>query len=114
MIKSMDIIALPTYYPSEAFPISILEAMSYGKMVMEIFLSCIGADIRTQQLLYHILLIILTSNIHSICLEDGNILTRWLFFRTRHQQASHSCRLSSLQKQVQKYVKSDSGTLSTL
>lgn len=34
MIKSMDIIALPTYYPSEAFPISILEAMSYGKMVI--------------------------------------------------------------------------------
>ena len=34
MIKSMDVIALPTYYPSEAFPISILEAMSYGKMVI--------------------------------------------------------------------------------
>lgn len=34
MIKSMDIIALPTYYQSEAFPISILEAMSYGKMVI--------------------------------------------------------------------------------
>ena len=34
MIKSMDVVALPTYYPSEAFPISILEAMSYGKMVI--------------------------------------------------------------------------------
>lgn len=34
MINSMDIIALPTYYQSEAFPISILEAMSYGKMVI--------------------------------------------------------------------------------
>lgn len=33
-IKTMDIIALPTYYPSEAFPISILEAMSYGKLVI--------------------------------------------------------------------------------
>lgn len=33
-IKSMDIIALPTYYASEAFPISILEAMSYGKLVI--------------------------------------------------------------------------------
>ena len=34
MIKSVDVVALPTYYPSEAFPISILEAMSYGKMVI--------------------------------------------------------------------------------
>lgn len=34
LIKSVDIIALPTYYISEAFPISILEAMSYGKMVI--------------------------------------------------------------------------------
>lgn len=34
VIKQMDIIALPTYFPSEAFPISILEAMSYGKMVI--------------------------------------------------------------------------------
>ena len=33
-IKTMDIIALPTYYKYEAFPISILEAMSYGKMVI--------------------------------------------------------------------------------
>lgn len=33
-IKGLDIIALPTYYRSEAFPISILEAMSYGKMVI--------------------------------------------------------------------------------
>lgn len=33
-MKKMDILALPTYYPSEAFPISILEAMSLGKMVI--------------------------------------------------------------------------------
>lgn len=30
----MDIIALPTYYSSEAFPISILEAMSNGCLVL--------------------------------------------------------------------------------
>ena len=35
-------IALPTYYPSEAFPISILEAMSRGKMVI----SCPRAAIK--------------------------------------------------------------------
>lgn len=34
LIKSVDIISLPSYYPWEAFPISILEAMSFGKMVI--------------------------------------------------------------------------------
>lgn len=34
MIQSMEVIALPTYYQSEAFPISILEAMSYAKLVI--------------------------------------------------------------------------------
>ena len=34
MIKKMDMVALPSYYASEAFPISILEAMSLGKMVI--------------------------------------------------------------------------------
>lgn len=34
IMETMDIVALPTYYPSEAFPISILEAMSRGKLVI--------------------------------------------------------------------------------
>lgn len=34
VIESLDIICLPTYYPAEAFPISILEAMSRGKLVI--------------------------------------------------------------------------------
>ena len=33
-MHDVDIIALPTYYPSEAFPISILEGMSLTKMVI--------------------------------------------------------------------------------
>ena len=33
-IHAVDIILLPTYYPQEAFPISILEAMSLTKMVI--------------------------------------------------------------------------------
>lgn len=33
-LDTIDIICLPTYYPGEAFPISILEAMSRGKMVI--------------------------------------------------------------------------------
>ena len=33
-MDKVDIIALPTYYPSEAFPISILEAMSKGCLVL--------------------------------------------------------------------------------
>lgn len=33
-MKSVDIVALPSYYPSEAFPISILEAMSLSKLVI--------------------------------------------------------------------------------
>lgn len=33
-LKSMDALVLPTYYSGEAFPISILEAMSYGKLVI--------------------------------------------------------------------------------
>lgn len=33
-MRTVDIIALPTYYPWEAFPISILEAMSLGKLVI--------------------------------------------------------------------------------
>lgn len=34
LLEEMDILALPTYYPWEAFPISVLEAMSRGKMVI--------------------------------------------------------------------------------
>ena len=34
LIESLDILALPTYYDLEAFPISILEAMSRGKMII--------------------------------------------------------------------------------
>lgn len=34
LIETLDIICLPTYYGGEAFPISILEAMSYGKLVI--------------------------------------------------------------------------------
>ena len=33
-MESIDILALPTYMPAEAFPISILEAMSLGKLVI--------------------------------------------------------------------------------
>lgn len=33
-LKSVDMVALPTYYKSEAFPISIIEAMSLSKMVI--------------------------------------------------------------------------------
>ena len=33
-MNRMDVLVLPTYYKSEAFPISILEAMSLGKMVI--------------------------------------------------------------------------------
>ena len=34
LLAEMDILALPSYYPWEAFPISILEATSRGKMVI--------------------------------------------------------------------------------
>lgn len=34
LINSLDVVALPTYYSGEAFPISILEAMSRGKLVL--------------------------------------------------------------------------------
>lgn len=34
LMETLDIIALPTYYAGEAFPISILEAMSRGKLVI--------------------------------------------------------------------------------
>lgn len=34
LMSNIDILALPTYYPWEAFPISILEAMSLSKMVI--------------------------------------------------------------------------------
>lgn len=33
-METVDVIALPTYYPSEAFPISIIEAMSLSKLVI--------------------------------------------------------------------------------
>jgi glycosyltransferase involved in cell wall biosynthesis len=41
-MQNVDILALPTYYPWEAFPISILEAMSLTKMVI----SCPRAAIK--------------------------------------------------------------------
>lgn len=41
-MHDVDIVALPTYYPSEAFPISIIEAMSLSKMVI----SCPRAAIK--------------------------------------------------------------------
>jgi glycosyltransferase involved in cell wall biosynthesis len=34
LMQSVDMVALPTYYKSEAFPISILEAMALTKMVI--------------------------------------------------------------------------------
>lgn len=34
LVNASDIVALPTYYPGEAFPISIIEAMSRGKLVL--------------------------------------------------------------------------------
>lgn len=34
LMSNVDIVALPTYYPWEAFPISILEAMSRGALVL--------------------------------------------------------------------------------
>ena len=34
MMSTLDIICLPTYYEKEAFPISVLEAMSRGKLVI--------------------------------------------------------------------------------
>ncbi len=34
IMENIDMVALPTYYPSEAFPISIIEAMSLTKMVI--------------------------------------------------------------------------------
>ena len=34
LLKTCDALILPTYFPGEAFPISILEAMSYGKLVI--------------------------------------------------------------------------------
>lgn len=34
LVNESDIVALPTYYPGEAFPISIIEAMSRGKLVV--------------------------------------------------------------------------------
>lgn len=41
-MKSIDILALPTYMSHEAFPISILEAMSQGKMVISTKRAAIG------------------------------------------------------------------------
>ena len=41
-MHDVDIVALPTYYPYEAFPISIIEAMSLSKMVI----SCPRAAIK--------------------------------------------------------------------
>lgn len=41
-MKSIDILALPTYMQYEAFPISILEAMSLGKLVISTHRAAIG------------------------------------------------------------------------
>lgn len=41
-LETVDIVALPSYMPYEAFPISILEAMSQGKMVISTRRAAIG------------------------------------------------------------------------
>ena len=41
-MQTVDILALPTYMPHEAFPISILEAMSLGKLVISTRWAAIG------------------------------------------------------------------------
>ena len=41
-MKTIDILALPTYMQHEAFPISILEAMSLGKLVISTHRAAIG------------------------------------------------------------------------
>lgn len=41
-LDTVDMVALPTYYPWEAFPISILEAMSKGKIVISTKRAAIG------------------------------------------------------------------------
>lgn len=41
-MRTVDIVALPTYMPQEAFPISILEAMSLGKLVISTHRAAIG------------------------------------------------------------------------
>lgn len=48
LMKRMDILALPTYYPFEAFPISILEAMSLGKLVISTYRAAIGDILTTE------------------------------------------------------------------
>lgn len=48
-MKKMDILALPTYYPFEAFPISILEAMSLGKLVISTRRAAIGDMLTTEK-----------------------------------------------------------------
>ena len=45
-LKNVDMIALPTYYKSEAFPISIIEAMSLSKLVISCDRAAIS-DMRT-------------------------------------------------------------------
>lgn len=40
-MRKVDVIALPTYYRSEAFPISILEAMSLSKLVISTYRAAI-------------------------------------------------------------------------
>ena len=47
-MKKIDILALPTYYPFEAFPISILEAMSLGKLVISTRRAAIGDMLTTE------------------------------------------------------------------
>lgn len=47
-MEKIDILALPTYYPFEAFPISILEAMSLGKLVISTRRAAIGDMLSTE------------------------------------------------------------------
>lgn len=41
LLKNMDSLILPTYYAGEAFPMSILEAMSYGKLIISTYRAAI-------------------------------------------------------------------------
>ena len=95
-LKNVDMIALPTYYKSEAFPISIIEAMSLSKLVI----SCDRAAIPD-------MLTALDGSMCGVLVEpkSANAIRDAIIWCQQHKNEADSMRVKAYEKVYTSYRK---------